>query len=195
MKTKNLQSPKRIAGAFVVSCALFGLTLPTCGAQISVGTTVVVGMSKTKIVVAADSRGASAKGKYQDTCKIVRLNHNLVFASTGLVSSAEFDVTEEARKSAQLFGSVSPPPGISVTEMVADDWLANGRIKLERVALKQMDNWLSTGLFASDAVSFEGIFMGVETDGKLAVVSESSTALNQPVRTCPSAVRQRIMKG
>lgn len=151
-------------------------------AQINLGTTVVVGYSKERIVVAADSRSTLSKEVHRDdACKITTLSDKLAFAAAGLVSDSSeaipirwrFNLADEAKNSAARFGTVKPPAGETVTEAVADDWLANARIKLEQAARYEMPNWLSTGVFPDGAVRFVGIFMGVEPDGKLSLVSES----------------------
>ena len=158
-------------------CIAFVFFLVSYGrADMNLGTTIVVGASKNKIVVAADSRSTYGRGNYTDhSCKITRLSDKLVFVSAGLVSdgSVKFDLLAEAKNSARKFGTVTPPAGTTVTEMVADDWLAISRIRLEDVAKYEMAGWLSTGLFPDSAVRFVGVFVGIEPDGKLALVSES----------------------
>jgi hypothetical protein len=60
-----------------------------CGAQSTTGTVVVIGWSRTKIVVAVDSRGFDDNEKYRDDiCKIVRLDDHSVFTAAGNIIHA-----------------------------------------------------------------------------------------------------------
>jgi hypothetical protein len=89
------------------------------------GTIVVFGLSKNKIVVAADSRGTGDFGETNDhLCKIIALSDKFVFASNGMADfsmeavspSSKRIVIMDASKEAKLaFESV--PPG-------SDDFLA-----------------------------------------------------------------------
>jgi hypothetical protein len=80
------------------------------------GTIIVIGASKNKIVVAADSRGKFGPGKYADhQCKITALSDKFVFASNGEAGISvdlaipyrpiSIDVPEQARIA---FKSVDP---------------------------------------------------------------------------------------
>jgi hypothetical protein len=81
----------------------FVLCTPLADAQIESGTVVVVGYSKKKVIVAADSRETNDDGEYRDTaCKIAALNDKLIFTATGqakLISRGVslWDATREAR--------------------------------------------------------------------------------------------------
>src|ERR1700684_939036 len=58
-------------------------------AQSVTGTVVVIGWSRTKIVVAVDSRGFDDNEKYRDDiCKIVRLDDHSVFTAAGNIIHA-----------------------------------------------------------------------------------------------------------
>jgi hypothetical protein len=59
------------------------------GAQSTTGTVVVIGWSRTKIVMAVDSRGFDDTEKYRDDiCKIVRLDDHSVFTAAGNIIHA-----------------------------------------------------------------------------------------------------------
>jgi hypothetical protein len=60
-----------------------------CGLQSTTGTVVVIGWSRTKIVIAVDSRGFDDNEKYRDDiCKIVRLDDRSVFTAAGNIIHA-----------------------------------------------------------------------------------------------------------
>lgn len=59
------------------------------GTQSAAGTVVVIGWSRTKIVIAVDSRGFDDHEKYRDdVCKIVTLNDHSVFTAAGNIIHA-----------------------------------------------------------------------------------------------------------
>jgi hypothetical protein len=59
------------------------------GSQSTSGTVVVIGWSRTKIVIAVDSRGFDDHEKYRDDiCKIVRLDEHSVFTAAGNIIHA-----------------------------------------------------------------------------------------------------------
>jgi hypothetical protein len=59
------------------------------GSQSTTGTVVVIGWSRTKIVIAVDSRGFDDQEKYRDDiCKVVRLDEHSVFTAAGNIIHA-----------------------------------------------------------------------------------------------------------
>lgn len=83
--------------AFVVSA------IACANAQIESGTVVIIGYSKQKVVVAADSRESNDQGAYLDeACKIAALNSKFIFTAAGRAKSIRqetilWDATREAR--------------------------------------------------------------------------------------------------
>jgi hypothetical protein len=63
------------------------LNLPGASAQVKSGTIIVIGYSKQKVVVAADSREELKPGVYHDdACKITALNDKIIFLASGRTS-------------------------------------------------------------------------------------------------------------
>jgi len=74
----------------VLAVLFFVMTCHTsAGMQSLTGTVVVIGWSRTKIVIAVDSRGFNDNEKYRDDiCKIVRLDDHAVFTAAGNIIHA-----------------------------------------------------------------------------------------------------------
>ena len=132
------------------------------------GTIVVVGFSKEKIVVAADSRTHySVSGKNRDDeCKIVALKNDLLFVPIGktgdqyAISSLNWDATQEAVKatSSQRMDSIqdiSDRWGESMVQLWNRDLTSN-----RDVTLKTLDGNIFT----------LGLFLGIEKNKLSAIV-------------------------
>ena len=100
-----------VAVLFLVIARSIGASV---GSQSTSGTVVVIGWSRTKIVIAVDSRGYDDNEKYRDDiCKIVRLGDHSVFTAAGNIihaykGRALWDAQKEALyafKEAQRSGS------------------------------------------------------------------------------------------
>jgi hypothetical protein len=155
--------------------------------QVNTGTVVIVGMSKEKIIIAADSRLTHSEGNYDDDgCKIATFGNKLVFAETGLVTDKseilpkklQFDAIESARDSFNfennLFNS-SPPDWPPLAQgfpfNVASQWSFMFGGRFMQAAQIEMDNWLKVMPKSSDTEGFIGIFAGLESDGSLGVTA------------------------
>jgi hypothetical protein len=128
-------------------------------AQSVTGTVVVIGWSRTKIVVAVDSRGYDDNEKYRDDiCKIVRLDEHSVFTAAGNIihayrGRALWDAQKEALyafKEAQ--GSNSPRLLTTAARRWGDRMVAgiDQALKEDAAGSKHMleKNVFLTGVFA-----------------------------------------------
>jgi hypothetical protein len=117
---------------------LFLLIVCRCAWSQERGTTViVVGSSKEKIIIAADSRATKGDGSHKDDfCKIVELGDDVIFAATGIVSDSsgilpedvKFDVYSAARQAYGEIKEKSPQArmalsiGKNLSDRVALQW-------------------------------------------------------------------------
>jgi hypothetical protein len=117
-------NPKTLS---TIACVL--LTGANAIAQVRSGTVVLIGYSKNKIVIAADSRQAEEGGPYHDdACKITALNNKFVFTATGRI----FDVAADGRiwwnaptQAREAFASASKQsrlPGHTLARDATDLW-------------------------------------------------------------------------
>src|SRR3984885_5331307 len=80
---------RRLEALTVMLLALVCSVGMRCGEQSTAGTVVVIGWSRTEIVIAVDSRGFDDNEKYRDDiCKIVRLDDHSVFTAAGNIIHA-----------------------------------------------------------------------------------------------------------
>ena len=170
-----------------VSIASFP-SAPLAGAQVESGTVVVIGYSKQKVVVAADSRETSAQGAYRDqACKIVALNDRLMFTVAGqarsvLGDAVLWDATREARAAlADSQGLASDMAG-DFLDRVARRWgvLLGTNIS----ANMQPDDVLK---LANDQELINGMFIGLDEKHELHMSHEIIRA-----RTVDSTTRFNI---
>jgi hypothetical protein len=80
-------------------CMLCLLICCNCARSQQRGTTVIIlGYSRDKIILAADSRATMGDGSYNDHfCKVISLGNDVIFAATGIVSDSSQDLPEDAR--------------------------------------------------------------------------------------------------
>jgi hypothetical protein len=87
----------------VFALAAFLITLPIFSlSQITSGTIIVLGYSKHKVVIAADSRMVDGAKHHDDVCKIAALNNKFIFLPTGRIIDITkgvegWEATREAR--------------------------------------------------------------------------------------------------
>jgi hypothetical protein len=167
MKTRTPSAARR--GLLVVVWGWVGLCISLAAlGETKSGTIVVVGFSKEKIVVAADSRvHYSVSGKIRDDeCKIVAVKENLLFVPIGrtgnqyAISSLDWDATREALKatSAERMDSIqdiSDRWGESMVRLWDRDLTFN-----HEATLRSLDGNIFT----------LGLFLGIEKNKLSAVV-------------------------
>lgn len=145
------------------------------GATSEVGTIIVLGFSKAKVVLAADSRNTLYRGGifagYDDTaCKLIEVTPTLLFAADGHTGikgpGVPADVEYDAQKLARLAAkSVNTPKGQSRIYSIAQRWAwdVDSRVRHGfRMRLQSGDSGMGTFL--------EGIFAGLEPNGETNVV-------------------------
>lgn len=145
------------------------------------GTTViVVGSSKDKIILAADSRATKGDGSHKDDfCKIVELGDDVIFAATGIVSDSsgilpediKFDVYSAARKAYSEIKEKSPRAkmslivGKSLSDRVALQW--SNDFGSHMVAAAKVSDWINR----PNGGRIIGIFVATEAKEMDAVVA------------------------
>lgn len=143
------------------------------GATSEVGTIIVLGFSKAKVVLAADSRNTLYRGGvfagYDDTaCKLIEVTPTLLFAADGhtgikgpgVPADVEYDAQELARLAEK---SVKTPKGQSRVYSIAQRWAwdLDSRVR----------HGFKMRLLSGDSDTFlEGIFAGLEPNGDTNVV-------------------------
>jgi hypothetical protein len=155
---------------------LVNLTLVLCTplayAQIESGTVVVVGYSKKKVIVAADSRETNDDGAYRDTaCKIAALNDKLIFTATGRAKFISRDVslwdaTREARTALMNTQKLNSDKVGDFLDRVAARWGVllgtNIATNMQRDASKLSD----------EQVLVDGMFIGLDENRELHISHE-----------------------
>jgi hypothetical protein len=154
--------------------------------QVRSGSIVVLGRSRQRVVIAADSRLNLGEGKYEDSsCKVTALSDDLIFAATGIVGdssyllpeSLRFDATEEARR---VFLQYSQKPenflSLGVVGTLASNW-GTAMAKSIRAAADSspasLQEWLKRVDLSHESPFIAGVFAGLESDGELSVYSVS----------------------
>jgi hypothetical protein len=165
---------------FVAFCLL-----PACArAQIHSGSIVVMGRSRQKVVIAADSRVNLGDGKYEDSyCKITALSDNLIFAATGIVGDSSyllpedlrFGATGEARK-AFLSYSQKPEDFLDLGRVgtIASKWgaaMADHFRKAADASPANLEEWRKRIDLSHESGFVVGLFAGLEPDGEISVYS------------------------
>jgi len=139
-------------GVAMLSTTVFAVSGWT---QVNSGTIVLVGISKDRVLIAADSRGTSGKGVFRDdVCKIAVLGNRLIFAAFGLIADSSnklpefdsFDAFEEAKttfdSAGQLPAEVLQKKGETFTSEVAEEWRQRLGMTFSSAARTRLDDWL-----------------------------------------------------
>jgi len=144
------------------------------------GTILVFGLSKNKIVVAADSRGKGDSGGYSDhQCKIIALSDKFVFASNGMADlsienvahPAKRNVIMEANKEAEIAFKSVRPGSDDFLRKVALLWGRHvSRILEQKIKVFGPKAVLGPG---DDNPIINGYFFGVSPKGGLALYMEN----------------------
>ena len=132
------------------------------GAQSVTGTVVVIGWSRTKIVIAVDSRGYDDNEKYRDDiCKIVKLDEHSVFTAAGNIihaykGRALWDAQKEA---SNAFKEAQKTDNPRLLKTAARSWGDHMVLRINQ-ALKEdpagSKHMLDKGIFLT------GVFTGFE---------------------------------
>lgn len=129
-------------------------------AQFESGTVILIGYSKNKIIMAADSRaGDEGKAPTDDACKITTLNKKLVFSATGRIFDKTngiigWNAPEQAKQAFTQISNQRPVPSDSFTRDVTLLWaelvtqnIAN-HIRPEEYATLRPHHLYLDGIFA-----------------------------------------------
>ena len=164
---------------------VFGLLLTApAWSQVRSGSIVVLGRSRQRVVLAADSRVNLGGEKYEDSaCKITVLSGKLIFAATGIVGDSSyllpqglrFDATEEARR---VFLRYSQAPenffDLGTVGTLASNW-GTAMAKHFRAAAEaspaSLQEWRKRVDRSRDSPFIVGVFAGLESDGEISVYS------------------------
>jgi hypothetical protein len=165
----------------VVSCILLSTQ---AWAQVRSGSIVVIGRSRQRIVLAADSRTNLGGGKFEDSaCKITALGGSLIFAATGIVGDSSyllpealrFDATQEARKVFLLHSLTAENLlDLGTVGTIASNWgaimSAHFRAAAE-ASPASLQEWMKRVTLSHESPFIVGIFAGLEPDGEISVYS------------------------
>jgi hypothetical protein len=143
--------------AFVVSA------IARAHSQVESGTVVIIGYSKQKVVVAADSRESNDQGAYRDeACKIAALNTEFIFTAAGRAKSIRqetilWDANREARTAlADTERSAGEKPG-DFQDRIAAKW---GRLLAKTIGENlQADDARS---LTDDEILVNGLLIGID---------------------------------
>jgi len=156
--------------------------------QINSGTVVVVGISKDKIIMAAESRGFGGKDAlgnkiYHDgICKLAALNGKILYGATGLIADysevlppeLHVDAMVAARKA---FGEAPKRMSMLKTDdlvqSVADGWHTNVSWSFIDASAFEIDRWLSEFGLKTKQIGITGIFGGISPNGEIRVLVRS----------------------
>jgi hypothetical protein len=150
-----------------------------CGAQSTTGTVVVIGWSRTKIVVAVDSRGFDDNEKYRDDiCKIVRLDDHSVFTAAGnIIHAHNGRALWNAQKEAiHAFQEAKNAGTQRLLKIAARNW-GDHIVAAINQALK--DDSAGSKLMLDKNIFLTGVFLGFENGStamyQVEIVFDSST--------------------
>ena len=143
-------------------CFLFG---SGANAQIESGTVIVVGLSKDKIVIAADSRVDKGKCMHDDNgCKIMALNDKILFVGVGRVRNGTlWNAYDEARTAfLKTQGTIGNGSGTDFFRTLTSNW-ANSMAQIITANLS-IGEWLRL----RDAEPLViGHFIGLDAGGEI----------------------------
>jgi hypothetical protein len=183
---------------FVLVVACLVLTAQAWS-QARSGSIVVLGRSRQRVVIAADSRVNLGNGKYEDTsCKIVALSDKFIFAATGIVGDSSyllpedlrFDATEEARR---VFLEYSRMPenflDLGMVGTLASNWgtaMARNFREAAEASPASLQEWLKRVELSHESPFIVGVFAGLESDGEISVYSVSVDYVQPHAGPAPS---------
>lgn len=120
-------------GKLCVGLLLFAASAIPAYAQIDSGTVIIVGYSKDKVVVAADSRVTHSEGTSDDdTCKIAVLSDNFIFAVAGIAAYRNVNPWNAVNEAKGAFSTVktSPADDVGFVQRVGLKW---GRLVADKL--------------------------------------------------------------
>jgi hypothetical protein len=149
------------------------------GLQSITGTVVVIGWSRTKIVIALDSRGFDDNEKYRDDiCKIVRLDDHSVFTAAGnIIHAHNGRALWNAQKEAIRAFQVAQNTGTQrLLKSAARNW-GGHMVAAINQALKE--DPAGSKLMLDKSIFLTGVFLGFENDStamyQVEIIFDSST--------------------
>lgn len=158
-----------------MSCAL-----NTAVVKVS-GTIVVFGVSKNKIVVAADSRGKDEAGEYADhQCKIITLSDKFIFASNGMAALRLDEISDppqqrfqimDVNKEARIAFEAIPPMSQDFLAKIAINWGEN----ISQIFEREIKRWGPKMVLgeAAEGPIINGYFFGLSPTGGLSLYMEN----------------------
>jgi hypothetical protein len=138
------------------------------GAQSVTGTVVVIGWSRTKIVIAVDSRGFDDNEKYRDDiCKIVRLDDHSIFTAAGnIIHAHDGRALWNAQKEAiHAFQGAQTSGTQRLLKAAARSW---GEHMVTAINQALKDDPAGSKLMLDKNIFLTGVFVGIE-DGSTAM--------------------------
>jgi len=158
------------------------------------GTIVVIGASKNKIVVAADSRAENDAGEYDDhECKIIALSDKFVFAFNGIgdlslvlsTTDSSERYTMNAGEEAKLAFESVPPGSDDFLSTVALLWGRHvSRIFRQAIAVSGTEQEVFADIKEGGAIT-QGYFLGLTPKGGLVLYMENVIRLGNDVSFTP----------
>ncbi|MGB8540077.1 MAG: hypothetical protein WCD49_00435 [Candidatus Acidiferrales bacterium] len=152
-----------------------------CGSQSATGTVVVIGWSRTEIVVAVDSRGFDDNEKYRDDiCKIVRLDDRSVFTAAGnIIHARNGRALWNAQKEAiHAFQEAESTGNARLLRTAARNW---GEHMVATINQALKDDPAGSKLMLDKNIFLTGVFLGFENGStamyQVEIVFDSSTQL------------------
>jgi hypothetical protein len=184
---RRIKPAIRTVACFLLSAAAWS--------QVRSGSIVVMGRSRQRVVIAADSRINSGEGKYDDSsCKITALSDNLIFAATGIVGDSSyllppdlrFEAKDEARK---IFLRYSQTPknflDLGTVGTLASDWGAAMAAHFREAAEASpasLQQWLKRVELSHESPFIVGLFAGLESDGEISIYSVNVDYYARPAK-------------
>jgi hypothetical protein len=155
---------------------------PTADSQIESGTVVVIGLSKHKVVVAADSRDGGARGAYDDdSCKMTILNDKLFFIVSGLVAAGSkgnhfWDAPRDAKAVFREIGVVSSNDDINA---LGQNW---AKYVAGEINIAMDTNPFEWAKYKDQDVFMKASFVGYAPNGEIHTSSWELYAIKQGAR-------------
>jgi hypothetical protein len=172
-KHRHIVPQKTKAKVLLLLLALLTLSA-NAFSQFESGTIVIVGYSKDKIIMAADSRGLEENGTHRDDmCKITALSDKFLFSAIGRFFDktrgvAGWDATAQAKEAFAVTSKRPPVPGHenAFAGDLADEW---AQIIGNNIAVHIRPTELAS--LKPNAMYLTGIFAGIGSTGAVQFAS------------------------
>lgn len=166
----NFQPGRFVISEFQIKMAAVFCIMLVCLVRAAAGTTVIIGRSKAKVVIAADSRVTLDDRPYSDDhCKIAALRGKFIFGAAGAMTELApftdrivWDATQEARRVMDLFPALyTVMPGNDLIDKIARRWAEGVKDRFQ----------FKPGIHKKDEPAVaRGFFVGINDAGELSAV-------------------------